>query len=199
MRGIQLLLRRFRSLLPARGGRQRGQGLVEYGVITACLAFAGIAGFSSLAAAQKSYLTTFPKNVPAPSVSSQLYHPTFMHWPVCTWIGSPADPQFDTVIYCSQMVVHDTFSDPAQRLPPKGTVELLVDGMSKGSCTLNVFDFSDPADKKSWCDPPLSLNFTPGSANRGKTLGVVARYTPKPNTYHFASSSDPPILIQIAP
>src|SRR5438067_5911235 len=111
-----MLARFFRSLL---SGRQRSQGLVEYGVIAASVAFVGVAGFNALSGAQKAYLTDFPKNEPVPSAPGALLHLTSVDTPVCT----PATPtKIATPIFCTASV-HDMFSNPTDRNPPWGTID----------------------------------------------------------------------------
>src|SRR5437870_4223768 len=105
-------------------GRQRSQGLVEYGVIAASMAFVGVAGFNALSGAQKAYLTEFPKNGDVPAAPGALLHPVQLDPLAC----NPPTVTLNSPITCNVPNVYDNFNNPTDRNPPLGYLDFYLDG-----------------------------------------------------------------------
>ncbi len=165
--------------------RQRSQGLVEYGIITACLAFAGLAGFNALAGAQKSYLQDYPRNATPPSAPGSLLHPTSVDLPLC---NPPTNPiKAGTQVTCNT-TVYDQYSDPYDRNPPLGTLNWWLDTTLIGSCALLPLPAVPPFPaSRSACTAP-ALNWKADAAYIGQIKNLVAKYE-FPITNHITSQS----------
>jgi hypothetical protein len=173
------------------GSRQRSQGLVEYGLITACLAFVGLAGFNALAGAQKNYLQEFPKNAPVPAAPGSLLHATAVDDPDCT----PLTPTKVGVQIQCHSTVTDEFNDPASdRKRPWGTINFYLDNSSLvvASCTLPNLPPS------SGFTNDCTANWTPtGSGMVGSHI-LRAKFD-NPTSNHLASIPSAALSLQFIP
>ncbi len=116
----------------SRGSRQLSQGLVEYSLMTVCVAFVSLAGFHALTTAQRAYLTDLPVIAPTPGVPGAILHPTLIDTPQCTPIGPVI---VGSTVTCTT-TVRDTFSTASDRNPPWGWVEWQLDGNPISYCRL---------------------------------------------------------------
>jgi hypothetical protein len=166
-------------------GRQRGQGLVEYGLIAACLAFVGIAGFNALADAQRGYLATFPRNAVPPSAPGALQHPTSIDLPACVPPGPTI--KVGTSITCTA-TVHDIYvSNPPDPKPPWGTIYFLLDGGILNICALPHINTGSANS--------CSLTWKPVNSDVGNHTLVVAYMMPESN--HLVGSPSTPLPLKL--
>ncbi|HLZ30581.1 MAG TPA: hypothetical protein VKV73_24965 [Chloroflexota bacterium] len=143
--------------------------MVEYALITACLAIVGIAGFNALAEAQRGYLANFPVNQAPPTAPGALLHPTSIDPPSCLQNGLPlANPVLLGAPITCTTTVHDTYSNPYERDPPQGTIDWLLDGAqipsSSPPCNVVALPAVPPypaADSR--CTAP-AFTWTPGAS-----------------------------------
>ena len=178
---LGLFKQRVHWLWLKRGVRQAGQGLVEYGLIVASVAFVGAVAFNALADAQKDYLQEFPKNATPPSAPGALIHPTSVDPATCMpnpWtLGAP--------LSCTDPgVVRDTFSNPTDRNPPWGILRWYIGTTPIGSCTLP----STPTGTFNQCTPSPPIAPPNIVAWAGTTQPVTVHYE-SPASNHIVSSS----------
>jgi hypothetical protein len=168
---VYRLARRLRSALLR---RQHGQGVVEYGLIAASLAFVGAVGFNALAGNEKTYLQNFPKNGPVPAAPGSLLHPTQISALTCS---SPSWPNvvINDTITCNTPTVTDVFSNPSDLHSPGGVINYYRSASPPvvvASCTLAPVTGSTsrcPSASVAWAVTDASL-----ADGSGRTL--VAQY-----------------------
>jgi hypothetical protein len=175
------VLGRLRRLL---GARQRSQGLVEYGLVAATVAFVGVASLGFLTSRQKEYLSGLPLDPPAPSAPGALLHPTSVIPPSCV---PPSPVVVGTPITCAAPTVKDIFSNPVDQKPPWGTVRLYLDSTTTtplGTCVLPHI----ASGGQNTCASTLS--WTPDPSLAGTPHQLILRYE-QPESNHVGSTSSP--------
>jgi hypothetical protein len=182
-----LMLLWLRTLL-TRSNRQRSQGLVEWSLMAASLAFVGVVGFNAVATGEHDYLANLPTNPVAPSAPGSLMHPTA----VTIGSGCPSTSKLGVTITCTATVT-DMYGNPADLNPPWGTINwyLTAVGQPAGppiySCWLpHLTTGSTNTCTMTWM-PTSSTNAT-GSYT------LLAKYE-APESNHYPSQSSLGLLL----
>jgi Flp pilus assembly pilin Flp len=175
---LRRLTRRLRTSVPH---RQRGQDMLEYGLIAAAVAFVALVGFNALGAAQQAYWTGVSANLnPPPPGQGNFIHPT-------STVISGSGCVSGTTFYVNQQLsctatITDVFTSGANT--PLGTLTWTLDGAPfRTPCTMTNYT-ANPF----WTCP---LTYTWPVAAVG-THVLSASYTPSDN--HAPSVQAPPGL-----
>jgi hypothetical protein len=159
--------------------RGRGQGLVEYGLIVAVVAFVTFAGLNVLSSHETAYFNGMALDPVAPSAPGALIHSSSLTF-VCTPAVVPA--LVATPITCTA-TVDDTYSTASDRKPPRGTVSWTFPDKSTGECNLPS---TPPIGFETTCSAPYKAN--PLSYIPGK-YKVTAQYNPNHLSNHYPAPS----------
>jgi hypothetical protein len=159
------------------------QGLVEYGMIVAAVAFVGMVGLQLVGRAEEAVLRGEPL-ASAPPAPGFFLHPTKTTIPGAC--GGITDYYVGQQINCAAVVLDQSTTAPNW---PQGQVELLLDGTQVATCTL-----AQLSAVSSTC--PLSHPVVQGDVGGGHTL--VAHYFNQTSN-HQTSSSAPPITFNVWP
>jgi hypothetical protein len=165
--------------------RQRGQGVVEFGLSVAAVAFVALVGFGALGQAQAAYwggpMASSLNTQPPPA--THFMHDVLVAPPNCGLSGNPALIPAGATLTCSGQTVTDL--DPTQPTPPGGTLSLYMDGVTLSpavSCSLTTHSTG-----QTWC-PTLTWT-PPSSLVDGSTHTLTMVYAPNDNHLGRASTS----------
>ena len=147
-----------------RAQRQAGQDLVEYSLMIVAVALLSAAGFHAITSAQQGYLGGLNVDPPPPTAPGALLHPTSIDTPTCI----PGSPLYANQTTQCSTTVRDVYSTVADRMPPWGTVEWLLDGTT----SLGVCVMAHPA---SGSTNTCTLSYTPPNSAAGRHQ-LSARY-----------------------
>jgi hypothetical protein len=170
----------FRGLT-ARGSvhrRRLAQGLVEYGMIVAAVAFVGMVGLQFVGRAEESLLGGEPL-ASTPPVAGFFLHPT------STGIICASSYIAGTALNCTA-TVDDTFLPVAQAFSPGGSVRLRLDATQIATCTLA------PVGGTHYSQCLLSYTFAQSDSG---SHSLVADYFGQTTDHNTSSSSPLPVTI----
>jgi hypothetical protein len=118
-----------------RRGAARAEGMVEYALIAASVAFVAVAGWSVLRDHEVAYFGSLPVQATPASAPGALLHPTAIEPTTCR-LSPPSVLLFGDPLDCNVPRVFDTLSNPADRSAPLGTITWFIDGDPIGACAL---------------------------------------------------------------
>jgi hypothetical protein len=172
----------FRGLTARRSVHRRrlAQGLVEYGMIVAAVAFVGMVGLQFVGRAEESLLGGEPL-ASTPPVAGFFLHPT------STTISCASSYIAGTALNCTA-TVDDTFLPVAQAFSPGGSVRLRLDATQIATCTLL------PVGGTHYSQCALSYTFA--QADSG-SHNLVADYFGQTTNHNTSSST--PLAVTVAP
>jgi hypothetical protein len=177
----------FRALTSKRSLRRGhlAQGLVEYGMIVAAVAFVGMVGLQLVGRAEEAVLRGEPLASATP-VPGFFLHPTTTTLSGCVGGNYIAGDSITCIA-----TVNDTFLPAAQASPPGGNVRLRLDATQIALCATPLAPIGPHTSQCTLA--PYTLQQTDAGSH-----GLVADYFNQ-TTNHNTSSSTPPLAVTIAP